>query len=75
MRKIVTIGLWIDDDHLPLEQQGGKEMSDEEILKDIESELGYCYHSFEIIKYESAVISNEKSTAYRPGNLLLNGAR
>ena len=75
MRKIVTIGLWIDDDDLPPEQQGGKEMSDEEILKDIESELEYCYHSFEIIKYESAVISNEKSTAYRPGNLLLNGAR
>ena len=60
MRKIVTLRLWIDDDELPEKEQGGADMEDSELLNDLQSKISFCWHNFEIIKFESMVIANEK---------------
>lgn len=60
MRKVVALYLWVDDDSVP----GGDEhyMQDKGIKEDIEAELGYCWHNFDVVKFETMEIANERAT-------------
>ena len=74
MRKIITLQLWADDDYLPKEKQGGYEMCDDILLQDLQQEIGSCWHSFEITKFETAVIANAKCFTYNSDNIIQHGA-
>ena len=72
MRKVITLRLWIDDDWS--KGSSGDYMDDDKILEDICAELEYCNHNYEIIKFETMEIANEKATKNAAGDLLRVGA-
>ena len=71
MRKMITLQLWVDDDMTP--NGGTCYMNDNDILDDIYKELKRCKHDFEITKFETMEIHNEKCFTFHPDDILQHG--
>ena len=54
MRKVVDVRLWVED-------EDEESLTDESLRDDIQVELNYCWHDFNIIGFETMEIANEKA--------------
>ncbi len=62
MRKVITVRFWVDDDWCGDPEVAKNYMDNDKIKEDIQTEIEYCWHNFEMINFETMEISNEKST-------------